>query len=86
MVCFLAFALRTVFYKKLKEEDHGMRYTDILEDVKALKTCELDVKGRKVRLRTELERGAAMAFRSLGMRPPNRILSLDEDSNVVVRD
>lgn len=86
MICFLAFALRTVFYKKLKDEDPKMAYGDILDDVKALKSCNLDVKSHRVRIRTELKPGAAKAFRAIGMRPPNRILSLEDGKSVVVRD
>jgi len=85
MICFLAFVLRTVFYKKLKKEDRNMSYTAIMADVKALRTCEVSVKGEKIKLRTELEPGAVKAFRAIGMRPPSHLLSKVTLEGVVIR-
>ena len=85
MICFLAFVLRTVFYKKLKKEDRNMSYTAIMADVKALRTCEVSVKGQKIKLRTELEPGAVKAFRAIGMRPPSHLLSKVTLEGVVIR-
>lgn len=85
MICFLAFVLRTVFYKKLKKEDRNMSYTAIMVDVKALRTCEVSVKGQKIKLRTELEPGAVKAFRAIGMRPPSHLLSKVTLEGVVIR-
>lgn len=85
MICFLAFVLRTVFYKKLKMEDRDMSYSKVMASVRALRTCEFNVKGERVKFRTELEPGASLAFQSLRMRPPNHILSKISLENIVVR-
>jgi transposase len=85
MICFLAFVLRTVFYKRLKKEDRDMSYTGIMADLKALRTCELTAKGELIKLRTELQPGAVKAFRAIGMRPPSHLLSEVTLENVVIR-
>jgi len=85
MICFLAFVLRTVFYKKLKKKYRNVSYTAIMADVKALRTCEVSVKAEKVKLRTELEPGAVKAFRAIGMRPPSHLLSKVTLEGVVIR-
>ena len=85
MICFLAFVLRTVFYKKLKKQDRDMSYTGIMADLKALRTCEISAKGERIKLRTELEPGAVKAFQAIGMRPPNHLLSTVTLENVVIR-
>ena len=85
MICFLAFVLRTVFYKKLKKKDRNVSYTAIMADVKALRTCEVSVKGEKIKLRTELEPGAVKAFWAIGMRPPSHLLSKVTLEGVVIR-
>jgi transposase len=85
MICFLAFVLRTVFCKKLKKKDRNVSYTAIMADVKTLRTCEVSVKGEKIKLRTELEPGAVKAFRAIGMRPPSHLLSKVTLEGVVIR-
>jgi transposase len=85
MVCFLAFVLRTVLYKKLTEQGKPFSYTKVISHLKALAAAEIEVKGQRVKLRTELKQGAALAFRAVGMRPPNRILAQPDLSGVVVR-
>jgi transposase len=85
MVCFLAFVLRTVLYKKLKAEDKEVSYSHVMSDLKALSMCELELGGQPVKVRTELKPGATLAFRAVGMRPPNRITSALPLDNVVVR-
>lgn len=85
LICFLAFVLRTALYKKLKEKNKEVSYTEVMRDLQALKSVELDVAGKKVKLRTELKPGATAAFDAIGMRPPNRFLSSDLPTTVVVR-
>ena len=86
MICFLAFILRTVLYKKLKEtKKKDISYTQVITHLKALQTSELEIKDKKVKIRTELQAGAALAFQALGMRPPNRILFTENLKSVVVR-
>jgi transposase len=85
MVCFLAFVLRTVLYKKLRAKDKNASYANVIAQLKAMQAIELKVHGEPVKLRTELKAGASLAFRAIGMRPPNRILSAAPLEGVVVR-
>lgn len=75
MICFLALILRITFYKKLKSIDKNASYTKVDQDLKALHAIGLKIKHQSVVMRTELKEGAALSFRALNMRPPNRILS-----------
>jgi transposase len=86
MICFLAFVLRTVLYKKLKAQEEDVSYTKVMAHLKALSVCELEIKNQRVKVRTELKPAAAQAFRAIGMRPPNRILSSGTVDGVVVRN
>jgi transposase len=85
LICFLAFVLRTALYKKLQEKNKEVSYTQTLQDLQALRSVELDVAGKKVKLRTELRAGAVQAFEAVGMRAPSRFLSSEIPSPVVVR-
>jgi transposase len=87
LICFLAFVLRTAFYKKLKENNKNkeVSYAKTLQDLKSLRSVELEVAGSKIKLRTELKSGAVEAFEAIGMRAPNRFLSSELPNSVVVR-
>lgn len=86
MVCFLALVLRTLFYKKLKQEDPEASYTDTFTELRALHAVGLKIKNKAVVLRTELQPKAQIAFRAMKMSPPKRILVSDKlDTNVVAR-
>jgi len=67
MVCFLAFCMKVALYKKLKEyfDKESFSITELMRDLKALHAIELDVKGEKSKLRTELKEGANHIFRAL---------------------
>jgi transposase len=85
MICFMALILRSVFYKKLTLHEKEVSWTQLMHDLKSLKAIGLKIKNSEVILRTELKAGANTAFRALGMRPPNRILSQQPLNNVVIR-
>lgn len=53
MICFLAFVVRTLFYKKLRAEDPVASYTEVLHDLKQLHAVRLKIKKRSITLRTE---------------------------------
>jgi len=76
MICFLAFVLRTVLYKKLKDVslENKVSYSQTVGDLKSLQTCELEVGETRAKVRTEMKSGATLAMKAIGMRPPNRIL------------
>ncbi len=84
MICFLAFCLKVALYKKLKAYFGQKLFsiTTLMRELKALHVIELDVKGQKTKIRTELKEGANHIFRAIGMRPPNRILYSELDSVV----
>jgi transposase len=86
MICFLAFVLRTVLYKKLKAaSEKKVSYSGVVTDLKALQTCELELGDRRAKVRTEMKPGAVLAMKATGMRPPNRILNLSGSPDVVVQ-
>ena len=85
MICFLAFVLRTVFYKKLKATDPSASYTEVLNDLKQFHAIGLKIKNQSTILRTEIKTSAALAFRAVEMKVPNRILQSDNLFSVVVR-
>jgi len=85
MICFMALILRSVFYKKLKHEDKNASFIKVMNDLKAMKAIGLKIKNSSVILRTELRGEANTAFRAVGMRVPNRILSQTQNTAVVIR-
>jgi len=74
MICFLAFVLRTLLYKKLKQTDSTSGYTEVMHDLKQLHVIKLKLKNKPVHLRTELKPGATLAFKAIGLKVPKRIL------------
>jgi transposase len=85
MICFLALMLRTALYKRIKKEDEESSYRLVMSDLRQLRAIGLRLKDQEAIIRTELQPGAALAFRALSMRPPNRILSSTGSETVVVR-
>jgi transposase len=81
MICFMAFCMRVSLYKKLKAHYGKEKFslTALLKDLKALRAIDLNVQGKKAKIRTELRDGATQIFRAIGMRPPNRILYSELD-------
>lgn len=86
MICFLAFCMRVALYKKLKTyfKKEKFSYTQVMKELGALQALSLKLKGKEIKIRTELKDGASHVFRAIGMRPPNRIL-YSELENVVIR-
>jgi transposase len=74
MICFMAFVLRTVFYKKIKKEKQTAGFTEVMQDLKQLHAVKIKLKTQTLTLRTELKEGASLAFKSIGLKIPNRIL------------
>ena len=86
MICFLALVMRICFYKLLQSKQKDVSYRKVLWDLKSLRAVELKIQNEPIILRTELKSGAALAFRAMNMRAPNRILSKPGNfSSVVVR-
>jgi transposase len=84
MICFLAFVMRTSLYKKLKKaSEEKVSYSRVVSDLKALKTCELQVGDIQAKVRTEMRPGATLAMKAMGMRPPPRV-KLEENLQDVV--
>jgi transposase len=81
MICFMAFCLRVTLYKKLKNyfQKEEFSITSLIRDLKALHAIELNVEGKRIKLRTEFREGANHLFRAIGMRPPNRIIESELD-------
>jgi len=75
MICFLAFVMRTIFYKKLRAEDPAASYTEVINDLKQLHAVKLKIKQQSVTLRTEPRPGSLLAFRAVGLKMPHRLLT-----------
>jgi transposase len=86
MICFLALILRATFYKLLKEQQKEVSYTKVLWDLKSFRAAELKIQNEVITMRTEIKPNAALAFKALGMKVPNRVLSSSNNlPGVVVR-
>ncbi|MFQ5753444.1 MAG: IS1634 family transposase [bacterium] len=81
MICFLAFCLKVALYKKLKSyfDKKSFSMTSLLHQLGQLHAIELNVQGKRAKIRTELKQGASQIFRAISMRPPNRILYSELD-------
>ena len=84
MVCFLAFLLEVALYRKLKELGSPSSLREVMADLEALRAVEIRMGGLRYVLRTELQGRAYDAFRAVGMRPPGKVLEV-QDGDVVER-
>ena len=84
MVCFLAFLLEVASDRKLKELGSPSSLREVMADLEALRAVEIRVGGSRYVLRTELQGRAYDAFRAVGMRPPGKVLEV-QDGDVVER-
>jgi transposase len=87
-VCFLALVLRVVLEKKIKTLDSNVSTTDVIKDLKELNAVRITLKGKEIVLRTEFRGTNHLAFKSLGLAPPSRIISSKfplENKTVVTR-
>ena len=70
MICFFALILRSELYRLLRRKYKVVSYPRAISDIKALKVVDLEIKGEKVLIRTELKPGAMQAIKALSMRAP----------------
>jgi len=73
MICFFALVLRSELYRCLQQKYKTVSYPKVLSDIKALKMINIDIKGEKILIRTELKPGAMQSIKALKMRAPARI-------------
>lgn len=87
-ICFLALLMRIVLEKKIKRIDANVSVTDVIKDLKELNAVKITLKGKEIVLRTEFRGTNNLAFKSLGIGPPPRIISSQfplENKTVVTR-
>lgn len=77
MVCFLALVLEMALRRKLAAVSDGeVKYDRVLGDLGQLSAVEVKLDDKCYLARTELVGEADVAFRALGMRPPNHVIEM----------
>ena len=76
MVCFLALVLETALRRKLAAVQADVRYDDLLQHLTELRAVEIRLDGRRYLTRTELTGLAPLAFKAVGLRPPNHVIEM----------
>ncbi|HHV78362.1 MAG TPA: IS1634 family transposase [Firmicutes bacterium] len=76
MVCFLAVVLEIALRRKIRDQGVEVRYDDLLLDLCQLKAVDLCVDGTRYLARTELTGCAEVAFRAVGVRPPQLVTEM----------
>lgn len=84
MICFFALILKVRLNKKIKKLKDSLSYPDVMRSLKRLKVIEMDVAGKAVHMTTEIEENANLAFKSIKMRPPEKILYSEHLNNFIV--
>lgn len=73
MVCFLALVLESLLWRKLRQQNPGVSYDDVLHDLSQLHAVAVELDGEAYLTRTELVGQAFEAFKAVGLRPPARV-------------
>jgi hypothetical protein len=76
MVCFLALALETALRRKLVAAGALVRYDDLMQHLTELRAIEIRLDGRRYLTRTDLTGLAPLAFKAVGIRPPNHVTAM----------
>lgn len=76
MVCFLAFVLEMTLCRHLKEAKSEVPYHEVLEALRAVQAVQVESDGERYLARTELTSSAQVAFKAVGLRPPNHIQAM----------
>jgi len=74
-ICFLALILKITFTKKLEVLDKGLSYSQVIEDVKAVKANEIMANGKEVVFRTDLEKFSHLGFQAVGVKTPGDLIA-----------
>lgn len=73
-VCFLALQLKVALARKLKEVSNDLSYSETMRDLSKIKAVKYKTKGTEVIIRTDLSENAKLAFKSVGINAPSKII------------
>jgi len=76
MLCFLALVVQIKFQKFLTESKSEYGYTEVIRALRKVHIVKLNVKDRKHLVRTEVHGAAAVAFKTVGARVPDRVQTI----------
>jgi len=78
MVCFLALVLEMVMRCRIRQiGEDGLRWDDMMQSLTEVSAVEVTLGDKRYLARTEAGPLAQMAFRAVGLRPPDRVREID---------
>jgi transposase len=84
-VSFLSLLLKITLNRKIKQIDSKAHYQEIFEAARQIKAVKLTEGRKEIIFRTEFPAKANLAFKAVGVAPPLRIISYQENQSVVSR-
>jgi len=84
-VSFLSLLLKITLNKKIRQIDTKASYQEVFAAVNSIKAVKLTEGRKEIIFRTEFPPKASLAFKAVGVAPPPRILSYQENRSVVSR-
>ena len=79
MVCFLALVLEMVMRCKIRQMgEDGIRWDDMMQSLTEVSAVEVTLGEKRYLTRTEAGALAQLAFRAVGLRPPERVREIGE--------
>lgn len=76
--CFLALRLEVDLQHRLDQRQSSVSWPDLMRDLAEVKAVDVELDGRRYRLRTDLRGSAFEAFAAAGVRPPPILTDLGE--------
>jgi len=77
MLCFLALVVQIKFQKLLNDCKSEYGYTEVIRALRKVHIVKLKVKTSEQLVRTEVHGAAAVAFKAVGARVPDRVQTLN---------
>ncbi|BAE84300.1 hypothetical protein DSY2852 [Desulfitobacterium hafniense Y51] len=81
MLCFLALVVQIKFQKLLESCGSEYGYTEVIRALRKVHAVKLKIKDQDHLVRTEIHGAAAMAFKAVGLRIPERVQETHYDSH-----
>jgi len=75
---FLALRLEVDLQQRLEERGVEVSWPDLMRDLSQVQAVEVELDGRRYRLRTDLHGAAGPAFAAVGLRPPSTVTALGD--------
>lgn len=73
MLCFLALVVQIKFQKLLTDCNSEYGYTEVIRELRKVHIVKLNTKNKEHLVRTEVHGAAAVAFKAVGARVPDRV-------------